>query len=1285
MKIAGKVVQAAFLGGVLLTGAGCVTRGTIKKQMTNLCEQHKYQDARNFDVDVDKIFFKNDLIENVVNPHEIAYRHSQLDSAVNGYVAKNNYTGARNYIWDYQFDSVQEVSDDVKAYGYQLLTQTVNVSQFQYCEPLMRQKVQELLDQNQYAEARKFLAEFPAAKVYANALDVSLDAIQQALLAQQVGDDKVNPLIASSQASLAEIFEDMENEALFKETAGEHKVDLTKFNEWLDAFRQRVIAYGADEAKAEELCKTIRENAEELANELYRPAEQTADGYHALGTTALNQKLDDLKNELTKSINEQEIQFRNADLSAQVSAALDALEFDKARDIALAYSLSASEDASVRDAVNAFGRTLIREQVNPRQLQNCAPIMRQKTQDFLAKNQFADARKYLNDYPAARVYAQALENILDAIRKSLVDQKVAEDKVEPVLTFARDFLAKMVADLYNDLNNETALIRKAGSDSQPSMARFDECLKELQRGMESYGASEEKTSELCGQIRSDAEKLARELYSPAEDFEDGFTILGTGALNKQLCALKLELKKVINAQEIVFRSDDLRKKVNAALDAKDYGKARDIIYTYGVVDCEEVDKAIFTLKCALLNSYVNPGYLAAETAARTAKVQQLIAEKKFDEADKEAGAILPVRAYPVQADEVLEAALQTALKQRVDEEKGRLTIDDTIAGLYEKIAKRGGCDLLEPVDFTPDWSEVTQYLEAAKAVLVADDLGVACAKELVDGILESFKGNLRPAKTAGELITFDLNLQLNTLRDDLKRQVADALQKEIEAEMARQAEEARKAAELQAQAEKDAAARKAQAKKEALEQLKQVRQGMIADALAAVNMDSKIAQLTVNLPACTPADIVKIAADAARALRLLSNGKAITPGLANSLFVAAIYLGEENLAKLAVLHDADINAPSPKDPLKRAALLIALQYGFNPVTANYLKDANLNVRDANGATVYHYAIRAFNTCAFQKFYKEGISLKAADAQGTTPLMLACRLGYVEFVKAILADSDLNAQDAQGDTALLIAARRGSLELVRLLADSKADIALRNAAGMDLLDVVMNLTLVKGDGALLDYLFDTLKIAPTEAWAKTVIANRASMSLLAKMIRHGLPANDALLVFALESRNESAVEALVEMGLDLDQPAVLAVLATYTLPKTEKAILKALDTIGAQELVPALKAIDNAELLKSLEPLNDAELQKALAEKLDLVIYQIKITLSKPGQDPKDTEKLLEALNAFSGSDLLGALKTLSGKNLPKALQTLDDNAVLEAAKSVIQKRAASERAILAYLASQGLK
>ncbi len=1277
MKIAGKVVQAAFLGGVLLTGAGCVTQKTVRARMNDLCDQHKFQEARNLEVsptDLNMLLFRNKLIQEEVNPEEIAFHHGQLDSAVNGYVAKHNYTGARNYIWDYQFDSVEEVVTDVKEYGHKLLTETVNVSQFQYCEPLMRQKVQELLDLNQYAEARKFLADFPAAKVYANALDVSLDAIQQALLAQQVGDDKVNPLIASSQASLAEIFGDMEDEALFKETAGERKVDLTKFDEWLDAFRQRVIAYGADDAKAEELCKTIRENAEALANELYRPAEQTADGYHALGTTALNQKLEELKNELGKAINNQEIEFRNNDLSAQVTAALDALEFDKARDLALAYCLSASEDASVREAVNAFGRKLIREQVNPRQLQNCAPLMRQKTQEFLSKNQFAEARNYLNAYPAARIYAQALENILDAIRKSLVDQKIAADKVEPILTFARDFLAKVVADLYNDLDDETALVRKAGSDSQPDMARFDECLKELQRGMESYGASQEKASELCGKIRSDAEKLARELYSPAEDFDDGFTILGTGALNKQLCALKLELEKVINAQEIVFRSDDLRKKVNAALEAKDYGKARELIYTYGVVDCEEVDKAIFTLKCALLNSYVNPGYLAAETAARTAKIEQLIAEKKFDEADKEASTILPVRAYPVQADEALEAALQAALKQRVDEEKGRLAIDDTIDGLYEKIAKRGGCDLLEPLNFTADWGEVSQYLDAAKAILVADDLGVACAKGLVDAVLESFKGSLRPAKTAEELITFDLNLKLTTLRDDLKRQVADALQKEIEAEMARQA-----------QAEKDAAANKAQAEKAALEQLMQVRQGMIADALSAVNMDSKIAQLTVNLPGCTPADIVKIAADAARALRLLNHGKAITPALANSLFVSAIYLGEENLAKLAVLHDADINAPSPKDSLKRPALLIALQYGFNPVAAKYLKDARLNIRDANGATVYHYAIRAFNTCAFQKFYKEGISLKDADAQGSTPLMLACRLGYIEFVKAILADSDLDAQDAQGDTALLIAARRGSLELVRLLADSKANLGIRNAAGMDLLDVVMNLTLAKGDEALLDYLFDTLKIAPTEAWAKVVIANRASMSLLAKMIRHGLSANDALLLFALESRNEGAVEALVEMGLDLDQPAILAVLSTYTLPKTEKAILEAIDAIGAQELVPALKALGNAELLKSLEPLNDAELQKALAEKLDLVIYQIKITLSKPGQDPKETEKLLEALNAFSSNDLLGALKTLSGKDLPQALQLLDEKAVLNAAKSLIQKRADSERAILAYLASQGLR
>jgi hypothetical protein len=131
MKIKGKVVQAAFLGGVLLTGAGCASRATIETQMKALCEQHKYQGARNLDVTIDKIFLKQDLIKNMVNPDEIAYRRGQLDIAVNDYVAKSDYTGARNYIWDYQFDSVPEVSNDVKTYGNQLLTQKVNATQFQ--------------------------------------------------------------------------------------------------------------------------------------------------------------------------------------------------------------------------------------------------------------------------------------------------------------------------------------------------------------------------------------------------------------------------------------------------------------------------------------------------------------------------------------------------------------------------------------------------------------------------------------------------------------------------------------------------------------------------------------------------------------------------------------------------------------------------------------------------------------------------------------------------------------------------------------------------------------------------------------------------------------------------------------------------------------------------------------------------------------------------------------------------------------------------------------------------
>jgi ankyrin repeat protein len=152
-------------------------------------------------------------------------------------------------------------------------------------------------------------------------------------------------------------------------------------------------------------------------------------------------------------------------------------------------------------------------------------------------------------------------------------------------------------------------------------------------------------------------------------------------------------------------------------------------------------------------------------------------------------------------------------------------------------------------------------------------------------------------------------------------------------------------------------------------------------------------------------------------------------------------------------------------------------HGFGSITAALLKaGACANAQDPDGYTALHLACeRGLHTCVEALVAQDGIDLElcnqfsenavrlacasgqdavlrqlleagatasGADDTGYTPLLVACREGHVECVRALLgrSDVDVESRDSYRHTALILAASHetSQLDMVAILLEAGAD-------------------------------------------------------------------------------------------------------------------------------------------------------------------------------------------------------------------------------------------------------
>jgi ankyrin repeat protein len=124
-----------------------------------------------------------------------------------------------------------------------------------------------------------------------------------------------------------------------------------------------------------------------------------------------------------------------------------------------------------------------------------------------------------------------------------------------------------------------------------------------------------------------------------------------------------------------------------------------------------------------------------------------------------------------------------------------------------------------------------------------------------------------------------------------------------------------------------------------------------------------------------------------------------------------------------------------------APLIAAAKRGERDVVRSLVsRRADVNVREADGTTALHWAVRADDRETVALLIRAGADVRAANQYGITPLWQAAVNGNAAVIEALLAaGADPNAALPSGETPLLVAAHTGKVDAVKALVARGADI------------------------------------------------------------------------------------------------------------------------------------------------------------------------------------------------------------------------------------------------------
>lgn len=266
----------------------------------------------------------------------------------------------------------------------------------------------------------------------------------------------------------------------------------------------------------------------------------------------------------------------------------------------------------------------------------------------------------------------------------------------------------------------------------------------------------------------------------------------------------------------------------------------------------------------------------------------------------------------------------------------------------------------------------------------------------------------------------------------------------------------------------------------------------------------------------------------------------LSPVAAQSVFDAA---SEGDINALRQLLSDEPGLVTQADARGRTLLNLAALHGHVEVCAA-LTDAgaDVNVADEDGETPLHSAIRRNHLAVAGFLLDHGADTERRNEYGRTPLLLVAReTGNMEMARLLIAaGADVNGEDRFGATPLGLAAWRGFGGLTNLFLDEGA--GLPAAASREAQSLVM-LSAEKGLDRLFLLLADSgadLSMRNDNAGSLLHSASQGGSALIvARLLQAGFDVNErdrygrVPLHYAAELGREAVAQTLLDRGADID--------------------------------------------------------------------------------------------------------------------------------------------------------
>ncbi|MCQ2396690.1 MAG: ankyrin repeat domain-containing protein, partial [Lentisphaeria bacterium] len=327
---------------------------------------------------------KQKLLDDIIRPHEIVFRKAELTKAAMEALANNDYLGARLTIGNYTLTDDAVVAQEITSLKQELLDKKVTPAELKYSTGMLTTKVNELLAQNLFDDAREYIMTFT-----------------------YLSEPEINKVIDDTKQSLVN-----------------------------DVINPAHVLFCIDAMQ-----KTVREI---LPTGDFDKARMYVEDYPLVGIAAVNEGIKIGKeNTILNVINPAHIAVRVKELRTNVYAALDAKNLDGARKAIKDFGVCGIKEVDA--VVFAVKCGLLNVRVNVETFKAIKADYTKQMADALAAKDFAKAKKIIEDIQRIPAYSEIIDQNLDAAMDAAMEVGAGSASAQEVINETKEYLYSLIA------------------------------------------------------------------------------------------------------------------------------------------------------------------------------------------------------------------------------------------------------------------------------------------------------------------------------------------------------------------------------------------------------------------------------------------------------------------------------------------------------------------------------------------------------------------------------------------------------------------------------------------------------------------------------------------------------------------------------------------------------------------------------------------------------------------------------------------------------------------------